>query len=167
MKHHMILRKNAKHPQCDYCGAIQFPDQLFNPDGCSKPENPFKEMNEILDAFSPPTSPGLPASNEKVAIKYDDEKIQLGLISTPFLNGLGKVLTFGAKKYAAHNWRNGFKASRLYDALQRHLVAWNSGVDLDEESGLPHLGHAAACLMFLYEQMETKPELDDRYKIQK
>lgn len=88
----------------------------------------------------------------------------LGLISSIFLVGLARVLTFGAKKYAAHNWRKGLAYSRCYDALQRHLVAWNGAEDLDKETQLNHLDHAACELMFLREMVETKPELDDRFK---
>lgn len=97
-------------------------------------------------------------------VKYDQGKPQFGLISSRFLRRLAEVLTFGAKKYAAHNWRKGMATSRYYDALQRHLTAWNDGEDLDPESGLPHLAHAACCLMFLSETVEVRPDLDDRYK---
>lgn len=105
-----------------------------------------------------------PPQESKVALKYDGEKPKHGLVSTKFLDGLARVLTFGAKKYAAHNWRKGFDSSRLYDSIQRHLTAWNDGEDIDPESGLPHLSHAACGLMFLTEQMITRPDLDDRYR---
>jgi len=107
--------------------------------------------------------PSLPGILE--AIKHDGGKPQMGLISSKFLVGLSGVLTFGAKKYQAHNWRAGagFKYSRLYDALQRHLTAWNDCEDKDPESGLSHLYHAACMLMFLAETVETRPENDDRY----
>lgn len=105
--------------------------------------------------------------NKTVATKHDGGKPMMGLISSKFLIGLAKVLTFGAGKYAAHNWRKGFVLSRPYDALQRHLTAWNDGEDLDPESGLNHLDHAACELMFLRELAETHPELDDRYKGEK
>lgn len=97
--------------------------------------------------------------------KLDAGKNQLGLISSIFLFGLGRVLTFGATKYAAHNWRKGIAYSRLYDALMRHLWAWWDGEDTDPETGESHLDHAACCLMFLRELSQTKPSLDDRYKI--
>lgn len=99
-----------------------------------------------------------------IAVKHDVGKPQMGLISSIFLVGLANVLTFGAKKYAAHNWRKGFNLSRPYDALQRHLVAWNAGEDMDPESGLPHLDHAACELMFLRELSKTHQKLDDRFK---
>jgi len=44
----------------------------------------------------------------------------------------------------------------------RHLTAWWAGEDLDPESGLHHLAHAACCLMFLLEYTQTHTELDDR-----
>jgi hypothetical protein len=98
------------------------------------------------------------------AQKFDADKPKHGLISGRFLTGLAHILTFGAKKYGTHNWRKGMVTSRYYDALQRHLVAWNDGEDLDPESGLPHVYHAACCLMFLAETAELRPELDDRWK---
>jgi len=96
--------------------------------------------------------------------KHDNGKPMMGLISGAFLTGLATVLTFGAKKYAAHNWRKGLAYSRVYDALQRHLVAYWAGEDMDPETGLSHLDHAACELMFLREFSETRKDLDDRYK---
>ena len=37
--------------------------------------------------------------------KYDGEKPQLYLLPPKSITEVGKVLTFGAKKYDAHNWR--------------------------------------------------------------
>lgn len=97
--------------------------------------------------------------------KHDAEKIRLDLLSTQWLSGVGKVLTFGAKKYAAHNWRQGIEMSRLMGAALRHITAYNGGEDNDPETGLSHLWHASCCLMFASELRETHPELDDRYAI--
>lgn len=96
--------------------------------------------------------------------KFDTGKPRLGLIDTIFLWGLARVLTFGAQKYAAHNWRKGIECDRLYDALQRHLTAWNAGEDIDAESGLNHLDHAACELMFLRWTVENRQDLDTRFK---
>lgn len=98
------------------------------------------------------------------ATKYDQGKPQIGLISSIFLLGLARVLTFGAKKYSPNNWRKGMAYSRLFDALQRHLWAWWSGEDIDSETGESHLDNAACCLMFLRELSETRKDCDDRYK---
>jgi len=98
------------------------------------------------------------------AIKDDKSKARMDLITPQFLTGLGEVLTHGAEKYGSHNWRHGFDFSRVYASLQRHLTAWHSGIDIDAESGLSHLDHAAANIMFLSTYVkEDRFELDDRY----
>lgn len=94
--------------------------------------------------------------------KFDGDKVMHELLATEYLEGTAKVLTFGAKKYAAGNWADGsFKASRLVGALKRHLEAYVSGEKLDPESGLPHLYHASCCLMFLSTQDERGLLIDD------
>lgn len=97
-------------------------------------------------------------------IKHDGEKARLDLLSPIALNRTAQVLTFGAKKYAAHNWRNGFNWSRLYGAALRHLLAHMNGEDKDPETGLSHLDHAACCIMFLQEHEAQNLGTDDRYK---
>ena len=58
------------------------------------------------------------------------------------------VLTFGAAKYSDDNWKN-VEPKRYTDALYRHLNAHHKGEANDAESGLPHLAHAACCVLFL------------------
>ncbi len=101
---------------------------------------------------------------KKGGYKKDHGKIQLDLLSPSWINGVGLVLTFGAQKYAAHNWRRGLLYSRLTSACLRHLFAFIGGENLDPETQMPHLWHASCCLMFLSELSETHPEFDDRYK---
>jgi hypothetical protein len=98
------------------------------------------------------------------ALKFDQHKLPLNLLSTEAMNQTAAVLAFGAQKYAAHNWRAGFAWSRPLAAAMRHLTAFNDGEDRDPESGLSHLAHAACCIMFLLEFEKTHPHLDDRYK---
>jgi hypothetical protein len=99
--------------------------------------------------------------------KKDEGKNRLDLIPFEALEEVGKVLTFGAQKYADHNWRGGLKWSRCLGAAFRHLFAWARGVDKDEETGLSHLAHAACCVLFLL-SYTLHPEKyaadDDRYK---
>ena len=97
--------------------------------------------------------------------KYDQEKPRMDLLDTQALIGVSNVLGFGAKKYAAHNWREGINYSRLIAAAYRHLSAINSGEDLDPESGLPHVDHLGCTVMFLSNMMKTRPDLDDRWKL--
>lgn len=101
------------------------------------------------------------------SLKYDDEKPPLGLLDSYALEAIAKVSGFGAKKYGKDNWRGGLEWSRVISAALRHLLAFNSGEDLDKESGLSHLAHAGCCIMFLLWYSKYKQEKDDRYKYDK
>ena len=84
--------------------------------------------------------------------KHDDGKPQYHLLPPKALEAVAKVLTYGAKKYSPEGWRdvpNG--QERYFDAAHRHLWAWKGGEELDPESGLSHLAHAAASLLFMME----------------
>lgn len=98
------------------------------------------------------------------AIKYDGEKPRMDLLDPLALEGLAKVLTFGAQKYAAHNWRKGIANTRLIAAMLRHMFAIMRGEDIDPESGLPHIDHVGCCWMFLSWNMKQKPELNDLWR---
>jgi hypothetical protein len=98
------------------------------------------------------------------AIKKDQDKIRWELLSVDAMEEIAKVMTFGAKKYDAHNWRRGFDWSRLIGASYRHLSAWHNGQDVDPETGLSHLAHLGCCVMFLLEHEKRKLGKDDRYK---
>jgi hypothetical protein len=93
----------------------------------------------------------------------DQGKPRLDLFDPEFIEGVSRVLTFGAEKYSPHNWRHGFDYSRLYAALQRHLNAYWSGQDVDPETGESHLYHAGCMLMFLAWMGNHRKDLDDRW----
>ena len=85
-------------------------------------------------------------------MKNDSKKNRLELIDPKFINGIGAVLTFGAEKYKANNWK---KATSLADrervrgGMLRHLMAYSSGELTDPETGLHHLYHLSCGAMFL------------------
>ena len=61
-------------------------------------------------------------SQESVGHKDDQEKNRLDLIEPEFIEGVGKVLTFGADKYEPNNWQKVEDAeNRYYAAAMRHL----------------------------------------------
>lgn len=65
---------------------------------------------------------------------------------------MAKVLTFGAQKYDAENWRHVPDLHARYrSAAKRHINALKRGEQFDEESGLHHAAHAVCCLMFMGE----------------
>lgn len=68
-----------------------------------------------------------------------------------------RVLTFGAKKYAAFSWRKVDNAKHRYEsALYRHLNALHTGETHDAESGESHWAHVATNALFLAELHEAK-----------
>ena len=103
-------------------------------------------------------------STDAGATRLDDGKNRVELLSPQAMMGTAQVLTFGAKKYAEHNWRKGMKWSRVLGSLMRHLFLFMAGEDYDKESGLPHVDHIACNAMFLQEYFRTHRELDDRWQ---
>ncbi len=102
---------------------------------------------------------------ESRADKHDSGKARVELVHPVLLVDVALVLEHGAKKYGDWNWTKGLPWMRIYASTLRHLLSWALGEDLDGESGLPHLSHAAANIMFLMVWSRTHPELDDRIKI--
>lgn len=85
------------------------------------------------------------------------------------LTETARVLDFGAKKYASWNWAKGMAWSVPIACIGRHLYGWpdNPGMwhnarQVDRDSGLLHVGHVGANVMFLLEYMTTYREGDDR-----
>lgn len=86
--------------------------------------------------------------------KYDEGKLRWDLIPFEQMEEVVKVLTYGAVKYGEDpdipNWKKMVDGERRYfAAMMRHIVAWKKGEIVDPESGLDHLSHAAANLIFL------------------
>lgn len=94
-------------------------------------------------------------------MKFDADKPRMDLIEPEFLEGLAKVLTLGASKYAPNSWKTDVSEPerRYYAAALRHLLAWKKGEKTDHESGLSHLYHAACNLMFLgyFDELHAVP----------
>lgn len=93
--------------------------------------------------------------NEDRGMKYDDDKPRMDLLVSGCPNALeavASVLTFGAKKYAAHSWQTVPHGNERYLAAQlRHITAVQKGEQLDPESGMHHLAHAACNALFILE----------------
>lgn len=98
--------------------------------------------------------------------KYDTGKPMIGTIIRVFPNAmeaLGSVIEFGTHKYPdPNNWKKVEGAKfRYLDSLMRHMVKHYRGLELDEETGKPHLAHMAwnalAILeLYLMEQKEKE-----------
>lgn len=88
---------------------------------------------------------------------------QLGAIEPKALLALGEVAGAGAEKYSTYNYLNGYPWSLNFNSAQRHLLAFWSGENLDPESGLPHLAHAAWHCLALLSFMNHNLGTDDRW----
>lgn len=80
----------------------------------------------------------------------------------PAFRERARVYAMGAKKYSRGNYRKGYPMSLSFSAMMRHIVAWQSGEDLDPESGLSHLAHAGWHVDNLMHLLWEHPEFDDR-----
>lgn len=69
-----------------------------------------------------------------------DNKPMMHLIETRFKEELAMLLTLGGFKYDFNNWKLAKKNEiiKYRDALERHMLAWDSGELIDKDTGLPH-----------------------------
>lgn len=92
----------------------------------------------------------LDLNNGAVGRKFDAGKLDYTLVPWDGLEEVVKVLEFGARKYARDNWQHVEGGDvRYLAAAFRHLIAYNQGEKVDQETGISHLAHAGCCLLFL------------------
>lgn len=97
--------------------------------------------------------------------KHDSGKLPWHLFPWSAARQVVAVLAFGASVYGEYNWTHGMAYSRLYSAAIRHLTAWWEREDDDPETGLSHLAHAVACILFLLTYRITGRGSDDRAEV--
>lgn len=75
-----------------------------------------------------------------------------------------QVMRSGSVKYGPANWRDEpIKESVYASALERHLVRYLAGEDVDRDSGAPHLAHIAANCFILMDAIEAGVLTRDLY----
>ena len=88
--------------------------------------------------------------NTPAGHKFDDGKPRWDLLPYDAVADVVDVLTHGSLKYGPENWRTVQRwDERYFAAAMRHLSAYRLGSFTDDDSGLPHLAHAACCVLFL------------------
>ncbi|TDX30808.1 hypothetical protein DFO67_10463 [Modicisalibacter xianhensis] len=96
-----------------------------------------------------------PLCSVPAGMKFDTDKPRMDLLLSDMpraLTEVGKVLTFGAAKYAPGNWQYVENAEERYRAAGfRHDLALSMGEQHDSETGLLHLAHEACCVLFRLE----------------
>ena len=98
--------------------------------------------------------------------KFDEGKAPMELLSHHALVEIAHVFGAGAVKYGRFNYRAGMDWGRVIGAAYRHLGAFNSGEDLDPETGRSHLAHLGACCIMLLDYHRTGVGKDDRHKLE-
>ena len=96
------------------------------------------------------------------ALRYNQGKLQWSLVDFDSLEGLVRVLEYGAQKYSKDNWKKGMPVTQVTESLMRHLFAFLRGEDVDPESGCRHISHVMCNTMFLEYILREKPHYDDR-----
>jgi hypothetical protein len=94
----------------------------------------------------------------------DPSKIDWSYLPSGAVGEVLKIYAGGAKKYGRGNYQKGIHYSRVFSAAMRHLWAWWRGEEVDQESGLSHLAHAAWNVITLleYTQSFKYQPFDDR-----
>jgi len=100
----------------------------------------------------------------KEHVKDGVEKPKLSLIPQRSIIEVAKVMGYGANKYAKYNYSEGAYQTTYTDAAQRHINKYLLNEDVDDESGLFHLAHAAACILMLLDNDLIKSSINDRNK---
>lgn len=88
------------------------------------------------------------------SIKSDYGKAKLTLVPRQIIWDVAAIREYGNNKYpdgGPDNWKR-VEPERYRDALMRHLLKYlDDPESRDEESGFPHLWHAACNIAFLCE----------------
>lgn len=93
-------------------------------------------------------------------LRYNRGKARVTLVPFEVLLALAEHYTIGAEKYEDNNWRKGLKYNDTMDCAMRHIIAFQTGENMDEETGSHHLIAAIWNLVALH-YFELYP---DRYK---
>ena len=106
---------------------------------------------EIYPIYELPKKDADPATPDQTA-KADAGKPRITLVPRQIIWDIAAIREYGNQKYgSSDNWRR-VSPERYRDALMRHLLRYlDDPNSLDDESGLPHLWHAACNIAFLCE----------------
>lgn len=91
------------------------------------------------------------------------KKPPLSLVPPALLIHAAQAMKNGASKYGPYNFRKTKVQAMIYvDAALRHILSWQDGEETAQDSGVHHLGHAAACLAILLDCQENNGLIDNR-----
>ena len=102
--------------------------------------------------------------SNKMGLKKQGEKTEFTHFPIELiLEALGKVTSYGAKKYSPDNYKNE-EIDSYVNSFFRHFIAWRRGEELDE-SGFPHIYHMLTNIAFILCIEEIKRNtIQDRFQ---
>jgi len=153
-EHYKYMEQEGK--KLDAHGILVLKSDDVNHEEIAEMRRKFKE--------SIPTSPTTIEEKQELAIRHNQDKPQMDLLSPIAMFGTAQVLTKGLIKYPGSQWKKGMAWSKVIASLLRHTFKFMAGEDVDQESGLPHVDHMATNIMFLQEYYRRHKALDDRMK---
>ena len=128
-----------------------------------------RPMTEMIDEgirlkapepYRPPNE-GVKPSNPKDIIGSNKIPFHLWPETATILGALACL--DGCLKYGRSNFRAiGVRSTIYVDAAKRHLNAWLEGEECAPDSGVPHLGHALACIAIIIDAEAAGKLNDDR-----
>lgn len=141
-------------------------DRIFECPECGKAHRNSEDGDaRCFECFALINGLDLRGGKEKVDPKKGegDKKTPLQLLPPVFKKQVALVLRLGGEKYGFWNWRKSKVECQTYvGAIHRHLDAWQSGEDLDPESGQSHLAHVAASIAIMMDAEEQETMEDNR-----
>jgi len=103
-------------------------------------------------------------SEETKSLRHNSGKPKWSMVHFKSIEELPRVLEFGSIKYDRGNWMLGLDLNEIKDSMQRHLAELIDGNELDEESGLHHIGHIMCnCMFYMYHKnKQDEKQLDNQ-----
>ena len=143
-----VVLEVIKASRCAYCFFLRNRCTLKDdPMYCgNNTRNDKESISYKLAEQCKPKENEMKQENKTEARKNDrlDDKLRWELLPLEDVEDIVSVYTAGAKKYGPDQWQNLPDGIRRYKAaLLRHLVEFDKGNEIDEETGCRHLAAVA------------------------
>lgn len=83
------------------------------------------------------------------ALRFNKGKPRPMLVPVEWLEALITVMEKGAQKYGDNNWKKGMPYSEVLNSLERHLIQFKKGENIDPDDGLSTMAKIAVNSLFL------------------